>query len=512
MLADFTHIRADQAQRGRSRNPIWGPLLGFLVAVPASTWLWGYTVDDALITARVAAHLVQGLGPRFNPHGPAADAVTPLGYAQLLALFGQADVFRTFMAAKWFGLVTWLTAAAALGWLVSRAGVRALRFTPLSIVALSAPLGAWAVSGMETGFVTLLATLGLVGGLGSATSLGVAAALRPELLPFAWSLVVARALVARTPVRPTLLLVACAVAPTIFVAGLRLLYFGRAVPLSFYAKPSDFAHGLRYAWGAFAFTGLPWLVLTTPREFMRLPREAWPLFVALLAHSAALVLCGGDWMALYRLAVPVLPAYALAAAHVAEHSRLALTIPRFALALGGAVLLALGLGPSARNVGADRARLIAAARPLFAQDARIATLDVGWVGAASDADVIDLAGVTDPDVAMFPGGHTSKRIPGPWLFARKPSSIVLLLARGAELQTPFENSAFARAVEQRVATLIASDFRVRTRLALGEQTYVVFEPNAERQDGNSGPQRGALPDWDRPPPLVRVRSSLRISP
>jgi hypothetical protein len=49
------------------------------------------------------------------------------------------------------------------------------------------------------------------------------------------------------------------------------------------------------------------------------------------------------------------------------------------------------------------------------------------------------------------------------------------LARGARLETPFENSIFARAVEQRVATLTAADFRVRTQLALGDQTYLVLE-------------------------------------
>ena len=57
---------------------------------------------------------------------------------------------------------------------------------------------------------------------------------------------------------------------------------------------------------------------------------------------------------------------------------------------------------------------------------------------------------------------------------------MLLLARGTELATPFEESVFARAVEQRVATLIASEFRVRTQLALGDQTYVVLEPSAAR--------------------------------
>ena len=56
---------------------------------------------------------------------------------------------------------------------------------------------------------------------------------------------------------------------------------------------------------------------------------------------------------------------------------------------------------------------------------------------------------------------------------------MLLLARGTPLSTPFEDSVFARAVEQRVATLVAPEFRVRTQLALGDQTYVVLEPVAK---------------------------------
>jgi len=478
MLADFAHLPGDHPRPGRSRNPIWASLLAVLLALPASVWLWGYTVDDALITARVATHLAQGLGPRFNLHGPSADAVTPFGYAQLLALFGARDVLQTLAWAKCFGLAAWLLAAALLGRLIAGIGARPLRFTPLLLVALSAPLAAWAVSGMETGLVTLLTTLGLLDGLAFASCLGVAAALRPELLPFAWLLVATRLRLNHTSGRRLALLAGSVALPALLVALLRWVCFGRAVPLSFYAKPSDFAHGLRYALGAFAFTGLPWLLLATPRELRRLPRAAWPLFAALFAHGAALVLCGGDWMALYRLAVPVLPAAALAAAHLAEHARLGFAIARFALALGGALLLAVGLGPAASRVGEERRQLIERARPVLAHDARIVALDVGWVGAASQADVIDLAGVTDPQVALFPGGHTSKRIPGAWLFAQRPTAVVLLLSRGTELSTRFEESVFARAVEQRVASLIAAEFRVRTRLALGDQTYIVLEPRA----------------------------------
>ncbi|MDF3071929.1 MAG: hypothetical protein K0R38_7530, partial [Polyangiaceae bacterium] len=60
--------------------------IGAVAALGASmAWLWGFTVDDALITARVAWHLANGAGYRFNAGGPVVDAVTPLGFAVLLA-------------------------------------------------------------------------------------------------------------------------------------------------------------------------------------------------------------------------------------------------------------------------------------------------------------------------------------------------------------------------------------------------------------------------------------------
>lgn len=479
MSADLPHLPAGRSGTAQSRNRIYGPILGVGAALPVAVWLWGFTVDDALISARVAAHLAHGLGYRFNPHGPVVDAVTPLGYAPLLALLARGDTWTVFVTAKWLGLGAWLVAAAVLGGLCARAGRRALRFTPLFSIAISVPLAAWSVSGMETGLVTLLATLGLLSGPGAALSLGVAAAWRPELAPFAFALVALRARTEPSFARRALSYALC-VLPVLCVALTRLHYFGRALPLSFYAKPSDLEHGWAYAAGAFEFAGLPWLVVAGPYEWRRASPKARPLIGAILAHFAALFLCGGDWMAMYRLLVPVLPCIALAAAYLAEQATWPLTALRALLSCLASLLLGLGLAPAARQVGADRARLIAAARPVLAGDARIAALDVGWVGEASNADVIDLAGVTDPEAAFFPGGHTTKRIPAAWLFAHQPTAIVLLLAPGAELVAPFEDSQFARGVEQHVAQLVASEFRVRSTLDLRGDQYVVLEPVPER--------------------------------
>jgi hypothetical protein len=60
----------------------------------------------------------------------------------------------------------------------------------------------------------------------------------------------------------------------------------------------------------------------------------------------------------------------------------------------------------------------------------VAALDIGWVGAATDADIVDLAGLTDPDVAALPGGHTSKRVGTMFLLGRRADAMVFYLPSG----------------------------------------------------------------------------------
>src|SRR5690606_7293406 len=63
-----------------------------------------------------------------------------------------------------------------------------------------------------------------------------------------------------------------------------------------------------------------------------------------------------------------------------------------------------------RSVEARRLSLVSQAEGLLRDASVIATVDVGWVGIASDRMIIDLAGVTAQRVARLPGGHTSKQI------------------------------------------------------------------------------------------------------
>src|SRR5688500_475196 len=103
--------RAQMAPRA-SMPPTPSRIRGFFGGIVAAgllsasmAWLWGFTVDDALISCRVATHLAQGVGYRFNADGPVVDAVTPLGWAPLLSLFAKSGPLPALQAAKCLGAI-----------------------------------------------------------------------------------------------------------------------------------------------------------------------------------------------------------------------------------------------------------------------------------------------------------------------------------------------------------------------------------------------------------------------
>lgn len=447
--------------------------------VPALA-LRGFTVDDALVSARVASHLASGQGYRFNVPGPIVDAVTPLGWAELLASFGRGTPLAMLERGRVIGLAAWLAAAALLGVLAS--GSRRRSFTVAGALLLSAPLAAWASSGMETGLVTLCATLALIEVPVAALAAGAAAAWRPELLAWASVLVACRALVsadsARLRSRALAWRLPLAIGPAIAVACVRRSRFGAFAPLAVWAKPSDLAHGLIYALGA-AFGAGAAPLLFAPRAFLRAEPRTRVLVLAVAAHWLALVLVGGDWMALYRLAVPVLPTVVLAGARLLEAVSLEAFLARAVVAAAGPAWVGVSVAWPGRSVLAHRLTLIEESRPALAGARSVACLDVGWVGAATDAPIVDLAGITDPVIAHLPGGHTTKRIENGLLENRAVDAVVLLLAPGARIDPHWQDGPFARRVERRVASLPLIDaFRVRAVLPLGgtRESYLVARP------------------------------------
>lgn len=459
------------------RADVAAALLALACAAVPLAALRGFTVDDALIPARYAAHLAAGLGYRFNAGGPVTDGVTPLGFALLLVPFARGGPLAALAAAKVIGATAWLAAAPLVGVAVRRARAGARGLASLALVAGSAPLAAWSASGLETGIGAALAGAGValrcLDAAWSGTLLvALAAGLRPELAPFA--LAVALAGRSGEGMGRKIARAALAAAPFVLVASIRLALFGRAAPLSALAKPPDVALGAKYALACFLVTGP--VALVAPRALRRVDPLVQGLALAVLVHFGAVALAGGDWMPLSRLVVPVLPAIVIVAAHLARVARAAATTARLALALAGQLFVMIRVGPAAARVDRDRRALIAELAPALAGARVVATEDVGWVGAATGATLVDLAGVTDPSIARLPGGHTSKHVDARLLDDRRVDALVLLLDAPADPGRPWTASRFSRNVEARIAAIpgIAGAFRPVATSEHGPLRYLVL--------------------------------------
>jgi hypothetical protein len=449
---------------------------------------WGFTVDDALISTRVARHLAAGAGYRFNLSGPVVDAVTPLGWAWLLAPLARGSAWQTLTRASLLGAGVWVAAAAWLGARCARecSGVR-LGLLALTLAACL-PLGAWAVSGMETALVMALGVLALGDGRAAALCAGAAAAWRPELVPWAVALALGLAIARRAPLPERLWALALALLPALLVAVCRAALFGQPAPLGAIAKPSDVEHGLRYALGALLLSG-PTYLLAAGAPW-RLPRERVAVAAASAVHAGVLLGVGGDWMPFWRLWMPALPGVFLVGAALLARARPLRIALSLVPALACSALLHVGQGRATRAVRGERERLIAALPALLGDTRRVASLDVGWVGAAGDHDVVDLAGVTDPEVAYLPGGHTSKRLPNDFLERRRVDALVLLADTSEGERPARAGERYVRAVEQRLARLRgAAGFQPVGQLALNEhQAYVVLRRRPETTSDGPAPE------------------------
>ena len=170
-----------------------------------------------------------------------------------------------------------------------------------------------------------------------------------------------------------------------------------------------------------------------------------------------------------RLVAPIVPSLLYASILLWSQSR-----PRVALACAG-LAVALGVrtvllaAPAGLRTGPDREELARKVAPLLADAQRVACADIGWVSAATEADIVDLGGATDPEIAALGGGHTSKRIDGALLLAKDPDAL-LLYANASDLPVErWREAAFPRVVEARLARdeLVLAHFGALAFVPLG---------------------------------------------
>lgn len=442
--------------------------------------MWGFTVDDALISVRYARHLADLAAYRFDARGPSTDGVTPLPWPFVLALLARhVPAWDVLVRAKVLGLLCGALGGAVAGAAIGRGGgSRSAKVLALVGLAASLPLASHTVSGMETALATLLVTLGVTRStrLVSAGLLGLAASLRPELLPF--GLVVA-ALGFRAPSgrrREDGVAVLLAAFPFVVCALVRASVFGSLVPLSVSAKPSDATHGLVYL-GAGLVVSVGPLAALAPVAILRglgsaskEARLAAAAGLGVVVHLVAIVAVGGDWMPYARLFVPIVPAALVAAAELGA-SRVGVLRLATAAVLGSAMFVARG--PTGRQVMRDRHALVEAARPVLPGTKAIAALDIGWVSAATEAPLVDLAGLTDPEIAALRGGHTSKAVAPRVLLDREVDELLVYttsLAAAPPVGATVDTLPGIRGVEARLlgSELVRTRFRVVGVLPLGD--------------------------------------------
>ena len=517
MKATGQALSALVAPRAATRGALALAVIGLGCALLPAAFMWGFTVDDALISARYAVNLAAGAGYRFDARGPATDGVTPLPWPLLLAALaavpaaGGAPLAVAVVArAKALGVALGALGGARLGWALSRTRAPLPHAAAaLLVCALSVPLAAHSASGMETSLATCLLTFAATSRRALARGVlgGLAASLRPELLP--WALTFAALSVRRGPRGPSpraraavraqawALGGALTAAATPFAACalVRLVAFGRLAPLAVLAKPSDVAHGLPYA-GAALLASLTPLLVAAPLA-ARAARGVEgalgrALAVAACVHAGVLVAVGGDWMPYARLMAPLVPGLAFAACAILPGT--GPRVPRARAWAGARLVAALGLGavlfaataPRGRGVWRDRLALIDRARPELAGARVVAALDIGWVSAATAAPLLDLAGLTDPEIAALPGGHTSKRV-APSLLLDRGVDVALVYTTAGGLPEPGASRVVgARVVEARLVAseLFARRYSPAGFVPLGEAGagYVVYRRVPEKDE------------------------------
>ena len=413
----------------------------------------GYTIDDAYITFRYAKNLARGLGLTFNPGEPVK------GYSNTLFTLLMAGVCYRLgwdpeMAAKAIGFGSFVTLAGVCYRLGTRLTSTALWPAPCipALLAVLTPLSIWYVAGLETGLYTTLIFAGTLRRLyeqeaagrhpWSATIFALVVLSRPEGIAIFCAAAVHDLLVgakARRLSRSNAIFLTVPLVVYALELMLSQAYYGRPFPQTFYAKIEDshrllesagsLVRGIEWQWRKHAYLATSlrhigwsaWLwalcaVALFDRRRMRTGSALWLIIAAQVAFIARV---HNDWMPAGRFVVPMLPAMVVLA--VMGISRAAEVLPfgrwlGFALAL----LVFVTLVPEnlRRSQRAHQRRHVDAGYHLR-KGGRIAAIvppggtfssfDVGGQGYASELDLLDTAGLTDPNLVRCWNHERSSR-------------------------------------------------------------------------------------------------------
>lgn len=308
-----------------ARHRIWLLPLIVLALLTAGLYFYHYVPDDTFITLRYARNVARGDGFVFNT-GVRLEGYTNFLWLTILAAAERMGL-PLLLTARTLSLLFSL-AALGLTFSLSRDQVRRAGLggwdeglaaaLPPMLLAASAPFLVWSLSGSEIPLYTTLLLLGykfLRDGRADTTVFavfGLLGLVRPDGLLF--YAVAGIILLRRGENRRGIIVRGAAVWLLLFGPYLiwKWLYFGSLVPNTFYAKSGPvglmLSNGAKYvgaflaSYGYLIFLGALLMKGSFPKKGLAV--TALPF---VLAHWAALLLLGGDWMPHFRLLLPTLP-------------------------------------------------------------------------------------------------------------------------------------------------------------------------------------------------------------
>ena len=500
-------------------------------------------MEDSFITYRYAKNLVDGHGLRWNTGEEPVEGYTNFLWVLLCALALKAGANLPFFSQILGALAAFLTlvyvyrfSRKILSWPVT------VSLVPCLLLSLSGPFATWAGSGMETNFFTLLLMASIYHFASFFRSdhrkhlflcylfIFLATLTRPEgfgVFVLLAGLSLASILWLNKSFRHFALPVLSYVIPFGLYFGWRVSYFGYLLPNTFYAKTGGTVHqylrGLRYTGTFFLFFVLPFLFLVGFLVWERRNEvfkkgsaslnfqakgEKTGLYLCgifVLIYTLFIVYEGGDYMAMFRFFVPLLPPlYILLAAAIFHlyHGLAPATGKRvFASVLVTFALLSTILQSTPvetkvfptpvftegtyRGVLNERwhvARLSLIGkyfrRYKKSRDESLATRAIGAISYYADMNIIDLHGLVDPVIAHQKKEDIGKEYPG-----HEKSDMLYILTQKGPTFIVFDRRFYKRPqgpprYDPESDKLIADNYKVSSARLLdsanGEEGFLSF--------------------------------------
>ncbi|HET6845389.1 MAG TPA: glycosyltransferase family 39 protein, partial [Anaerolineales bacterium] len=456
-----TQSDLDRSTRSRRSRVLWiGVLLACLYIAWAIPFILQSSIvaidghryyglfDDAMISMRYAWNFSHGNGLVWNP-GERVEGYTNLLWTLVMSVFtGVLDKIHAVLAIQILGIPIVL-ACCWLTWkLARRVTAERSETEQLVIVGISAlgvftyfPLSFWTLTGMETGFLTLLLLAGVYcieGYVGSgrprdlfmgAALLGLATLTRDDANILA---VLALAYAALRPAqrpgdgRLRILLTAVLIF-ALFPVGraiFRVLYYGNILPNTYYLKATGMPmlERLKNGWGFISWyfiTYSVFLAVCVVGTALKPTRRALTYLAMLAAAILYQIWVGGDPVRLWRMLTPAQPMgavlFALGAAEIVRRlgreittprgTRLAAYITAIAILASNLSVLPLILQRNAwmpTNFYPIRINAAVALEAVTTDNATVAVLAGGVVPYLTGRRAYDMLGRTDPYIASLP--------------------------------------------------------------------------------------------------------------